>query len=158
MNFWLILANLILSPYCAGSTWTMQLMHYPIYAKIGRAEFVNYIEGNNKRAIAPTIIAGVVIVFVSLAVAFTTDYAKPVAIIGAIASVGIAASSGKWQGRIHLALAHDGYSIDRIQKLVTTNWVRTIPYTVALIAATIVMAATLRSLRKVQVAPTPDQP
>jgi hypothetical protein len=141
MNFWLILANLILAAYCTGSMWTMQLMHYPLYAKIGRSEFVNYIEGNNKRAIIPTIVPGVVIVLISLAVAFTTDHARPAAIVGAVASIGVAASSGRWQGRIHLALARDGYSAERVQQLVKTNWVRTILYTVALIAAAIVMSA-----------------
>jgi hypothetical protein len=139
--FWLILANLTLAAYCTGSMWTMQLMHYPLYANIGRAEFVNYIAGNNRRAVMPTIIPGVAIVIVSIATAITTSYAGAAAIVGAVASVGVAASSAKWQARIHLNLRRDGYSSEQIAQLVATNWIRTILYTVALVAAIVVMAA-----------------
>src|SRR6516164_2454082 len=53
---WILLAYVALAFYDAGMSWTLQLMHYPLYHEVGVAEFSRYIRANNQRAVVPAIL------------------------------------------------------------------------------------------------------
>jgi hypothetical protein len=136
VTFWLLACNVALAGYNAGSMWTLQLMHYPLYASIGAGEFRAYIEANNRSAVLPAIVPALAFFVASIVTAAVTRReARVAAIVQVVASVGVIASTARWQGRLHAALARDGYSAERIAELVSTNWIRTALLTVSLVAA-----------------------
>jgi hypothetical protein len=136
VSFWLLACNVALAGYNAGSMWTLQLMHYPLYASIGAGEFRAYIEANNQRAVLPAVVPALAFLVASIVTAAVTQReARSTAIVQVVASAGVVASTVRWQGRLHAALAREGYSGDRIAELVSTNWIRTALFTVSLAAA-----------------------
>jgi hypothetical protein len=136
VSFWLLACNVGLAGYNAGSMWTLQLMHYPLYASIGAGELRAYIEANNRSAVLPAIVPALAFLVVSiLTAALTRREARAAAVAQLVASVAVVVSTARWQGRLHAALARDGYSGERIAELVSTNWIRTALFTASLVAA-----------------------
>jgi hypothetical protein len=123
-----------LSGYNAGVLWAMQLMHYPLYALIGEAEFVRYIAANNRSAIAAAIVPSVLSIIFAAGLCWRRPAGVPfaAAVLALVLALGVLASSLIWQAGIHTALARDGKSLASIARLVATNWVRTVTDTLQL--------------------------
>lgn len=121
-----------LSLYNMGNMMSLQLQHYSLYPLIDPANFLNYIRGNNKAAILPAIIPGLT----NMVLGILLVLKKPETVSLSFAYLGLAmnlialTSTFIWQARIQGQMAHTGFDASKIQTLITTNWIRTIAYSV----------------------------
>ncbi len=121
-----------LSLYNMGNMMSLQLQHYSLYPLIDPANFLNYIRGNNKAAILPAIMPGLT----NMVLGVLLVLKKPETVSPSFAYLGLAmnlialASTFIWQARIQGQMAHTGFDAMKIQTLITTNWIRTIAYSV----------------------------
>lgn len=118
---------LFLAIYNAGCMTTLQLQHYRIYPAVGKENFAGYMRANNRAAAVPTIMPAMLLLLVSLALAFS----RPGFVRGYEAVVGLGlnlvafASTMVWQRRIQGEMAVSGYDEQKVSTLIRTNWVRT---------------------------------
>jgi hypothetical protein len=134
---WILLAYVALTLYDTGMSWTLQLMHYPLYHQVGAAEFSHYIRSNNQRAVVPAILPALATPLVSLLLMWRRPFVVPPAM--AMTAVGLNAAvlicTVIWQGRLHGQLVQTGKSDAAISLLVATNWIRTTAFTIQAIFA-----------------------
>ncbi len=126
-----LLAQTAAAWYGAGFIWTMQVLNYPLLARIGPDSFTAYETAHNARFIG-VVGPGVVMALVTTALLFVV---KPAAIPGAapIAAAAlllvIVVSTILYQGRAHGRLAR-GFDPVVHATLVRSNWVRTAAWTI----------------------------
>lgn len=121
------LLNLVATWYMVGLIWMVQIVHYKLFNQVGAEEFVAY-ENDHSRLITP--IVGipmlVEIVTAGLLVAMApTGFPRWAAIAGVVMVIGIWASTALIQVPCHARLA-EGFDMATYQRLVTSNWIRTI--------------------------------
>ena len=123
----LYLAFLFLAIYNAGCMTTLQIQHYGIYPSVGKENFASYMRANNRAAALPTILPGLSLLIVSLAlVVFRPAFVRPyeaTAVFGL--NLVALASTVVWQRRIQGAMAETGYDEQKVRTLIRTNWIRT---------------------------------
>ena len=121
---------LFLAIYNTGCMTALQLQHYGIYPLVGREGFAKYMAANNGAAAVPTIIPGMALLLVSLALAFFTPwFVRPLEAWTALALNLIALfSTFKWQRPLHGEMATTGFDEAKIRTVIRTNWIRTISY------------------------------
>lgn len=139
---WLLFAYVGLSFYDAGQMWVLQLMHYPLYRDIGGAEFAAYVAANNRHAVLPAILPSLATLVLSIVLVFRRPPMLSVALVlaGVACNVAVLLSTLVWQGRLHGELARVGKSDVLIDRLVATNWVRTLSFTVQAALAMVMLA------------------
>jgi hypothetical protein len=127
-----LLVCLFFTIYNIGVIWVLQLNHYPLYAKVGQQEFQDYMIAHNGRILLPIVLPSIAAFISSLLLLWQ----RPVEIaswsVWLIIALNVATllSTIFVQGAAHTALAHDGYSEILIQRIITTNWIRTAAWTV----------------------------
>jgi hypothetical protein len=120
------------SLYNMGNMLSLQLQHYSLYPLIDRANFLDYIKGNNKAALLPAIIPGLTNIVLSIILVII----KPETVSSGFVYIGLAmnmiaiASTVIWQARIQGQMARTGFDAKKIQTLISTNWIRTIAYSI----------------------------
>ena len=121
-----LLANLALSWFLAGLIWTVQAVHYPLFAAVGRAGFAAYEAAHSRMitaVVGPAMLA-------EAAAALLLVAARPRAIpawaawTAALLLAAIWASTFLVQVPLHGKLAA-GFDADAHSRLVGTNWIRT---------------------------------
>ncbi|MBI1372212.1 MAG: hypothetical protein GC159_05550 [Phycisphaera sp.] len=127
----------------AGLIWWVQLVHYPLFANVGRDAFGAYHARHMHRAtwaVGPGMLVELVTAFTLLAMA-TAPAVQLLTITGAILVVVIWLSTWLVQVPLHDALTVSGDAA-MVASLVRGNWVRTIAWTARVpIAAALVMLA-----------------
>ena len=119
-----------LSAYNAGNMVSLQIQHYGIYPFVGKENFKSYMTANNKAAIIPAIIPGMVMLVLSIILIFirpgfmTTWEATVSLALNIIAFI----STFKWQRKLQSEMADTGYDEEKIKLLLSTNWIRTIAF------------------------------
>jgi hypothetical protein len=93
-------ANLAIAAALCGLIWTIQLVHYPLFALVGEAQWVAYGEAHRQR------ITWLVLPLMT-------------------ANVAVAALHARLHGELAPRFAHD-----RLRLLVRLNWLRTAAWTV----------------------------
>jgi len=126
----LFIVFLFLAIYNTGCMTALQLQHYGIYPLVGRAGFAEYMRANNAAAAVPTIIPAMILLRVSLALAFFTPwFVRPLEAWGALALNLVALySTFRWQRPLQGEMAATGYDEAKIRTLIRTNWIRTVCY------------------------------
>jgi hypothetical protein len=126
----LFIVFLFLAIYNTGCMTALQLQHYGIYPLVGREGFAQYMAANNGAAAVPTIIPGMLLLLVSLALAFFTPwFVRPLEAWAALALNLVALfSTFKWQRPLQGEMAASGYDEAKIRTVIRTNWIRTISY------------------------------
>ncbi len=126
----LFVVFLFLAIYNTGCMTALQLQHYGIYPLVGREGFARYMAANNGAAAVPTIIPGMLLLLVSLALAFVTPwFVRPLEAWGALALNLVALfSTFKWQRPLQGEMAATGYDEAKIRTVIRTNWIRTVSY------------------------------
>jgi len=137
---------LFLAVFSAGNMSTLQIQHYGIYAFVGRANFKEYMQANNKSALVPSILPALLLLIVNILLFF----ARPAFVSGmevflfsslnAIALI----STIIWQRKLQGQMAVTGYDGDKIAFLLFTNWIRTAVFFIQAIAA---VSITMNALR-----------
>ena len=122
-------ASLASSWFMAGLIWIVQVVHYPLFGRVGRDGFAAY-ESAHARLITPIVGPAMLVELVSsLALLAARPRGMPAwAAWAGVALVGIAwASTAFVQVPLHGTLAR-GFDEDAHARLVATNWVRTIAW------------------------------
>ena len=139
----LLLAHLIATTAMAGLIWFVQVVHYPLFARIDPAGFVAYEQAHTTRT---AFVVGVPMAtegFTALGLLLVTDDLGLVGPVAGLLLLGaVHASTVLLQVPCHrkLSSTHDPATIDR---LVRTNWIRTLGWTSRVGLATWLLATQL---------------
>lgn len=138
-----LLANAAAAWFLTGLIWIVQVVHYPLFASVGRDGFATY-ESAHARLI--TLVVGPAML-AEAAAALALAFARPPAVPAWAAWTGLVLLAAIWlstflvQVPLHGTLA-GGFDADAHARLVATNWFRTAAWTArALLAAWLVYAA-----------------
>lgn len=131
----------------AGLIWTIQVVHYPLFAKVGEADWVAYERSHQARItviVAPLMLTELVTAALLLLplLSATTGRVDWLPLAGAVLVGVIWASTVFVQVPLHGRLEQRSDAAT-IARLVLTNWLRTIAWTLrALIALELLRRAT----------------
>jgi len=138
--------SLILSLHCAstlallGLIWFVQVVHYPLFSLVGREHFVEYERLHQMRrtwVVAPLVSIEALAASLIL-VSNLTSAERTLAWFGWILLLLIWLSTAFLQVPLHRRLAA-GYDSQTATRLVRSNWVRTIAWTVRGVIALMLM-------------------
>ena len=126
----IFLAHLSATLYMTGLIWFVQIVHYPLLAAVGQKEFSAYEQQHLS-------LTGWVVIppmFVEIATAGLMLWFRPVGVTSWQAGVGIGLLMMVWLSTAFLQVpCHEtlvnGFRADVHQRLVTTNWIRTVAWT-----------------------------
>ena len=121
---------LFLSCYCTGNMVTLQIQHYGIYPHVGKGTFKNYMQVNNKAALVPSIIPGMLLLLLSIVMMFYRPAFMPFEVASASLVLNLVAfaSTFVWQRKLQSEMAVNGYDDAKLKLLNTTNWIRVVAY------------------------------
>jgi hypothetical protein len=113
-----------------GLIWFVQLVHYPLFAAVGEAEFLLYERGHTRRT---TWVVAVLMPLEALTAAWLlvdppADVDRAPIAVGFALVAAVWISTALWQAPIHGRLST---GFDRVlhRRLVASNWVRTAAWT-----------------------------
>ena len=135
---------LFLAVFNAGNMTTLQIQHYGIYPFVGKENFKNYMQANNKSAVVPSILPAMLLLIVNIVLLFTRPVFMPltVTILSLALNIIALVSTFVWQRKLQGEMAITGYDESKINLLVSTNWIRTIAFLIqAIIAVSIIINA-----------------
>lgn len=120
--------------FMAGMIWTIQTVHYPLFPHVGRDAFVGYETEHTVRMGRLLALPAVIEVASATALVFSADVAVPVAVSSGAVLAAIWVVTLLVQVPLHtrLTVSPDPAVVDR---LVRTNWFRTVAWTVRAIVA-----------------------
>ena len=130
MTRWLLATNLAAALFLTGLIWTVQIVHYPLFARVGAAGFAAYEAEHSARI---TVIVGPVMLL-ELAAAAALVFLRPAGVPAwaawaSLTLVGLIwASTALLQIPRHAELAA-GFDAAAHAALVATNWIRTAAWT-----------------------------
>jgi hypothetical protein len=134
-----VVANLVSTLVLTGIIWTVQLVHYPLMALVGRDAFVSYEASHSPRMAAVVVLPWTVqgITTAWLLVERPAAVGAPLVWSGAVAAALTVIVTVAWSVPAHERLAR-GFDERVHARLVQTNWLRTVAWTThATIAALI---------------------
>ncbi len=138
-----LVANAAAAWFLTGLIWIVQVVHYPLFASVGRDGFPAY-ESAHARLI--TLVVGPAMLL-ELAAAAALAFLRPAAVPAWAAWAGLGLVAAIWistfvvQVPLHAVLA-GGFEPEAHARLVATNWFRTAAWSArALLAAWLVYAA-----------------
>jgi hypothetical protein len=117
--------------FMVGFIWVMQVLHYPLFDRVGRDAFPRY-ETDHNRLFGLLVGPGVAIAVVTTLVLLILQLAQiPVAAIGleVVLLAVIIFSTARWQAPQHGRLAK-GFDQRAYDVLVQSNWIRTVAWSV----------------------------
>ncbi len=119
-----------LAAYNAGNMMSLQIQHYGIYSFVGKEHFRSYMKANNKAALIPAILPGMLMLVLSIFLVFTRPVFMTTAEATASLALNIIAfiSTVRWQRKIQDEMANTGYDEAKVKLLLSTNWIRTIAF------------------------------
>ncbi len=139
----ILLTQLAATMFMVGLIWFVQIVHYPLYANVGREQFSEYEALHNRLTtwvVGPAMLVEMLTALIFLK--YSPDESTSLAWIGLGLLVVIWVSTAALSVPAHDVLTA-GFAADAWQKLVSTNWIRTIAWT---LRGVILMAITFRSL------------
>jgi hypothetical protein len=132
-----------------GLIWCIQVVHYPLFAAVGKDEFIRY-EADHARLI--TLVVGP-LMLVELATTLWIAAARPAGVPAWMAWTGVILLAAIWlstaaiQVPCHARLAA-GFDPEVHARLVSSNWIRTVAWTARGVLALAMIAAAARGLAK----------
>ena len=126
----LVLLHAVPTLCLTGLIWLVQLVHYPLFARIAAADFVAY-EREHCRRIGPLVLP---LMLAELLLALWLPFAAHDATDRSLAFAGIGLLAVVWASTFFVQVpCHNrltlGFDRATIDQLVRTNWVRTISWT-----------------------------
>jgi hypothetical protein len=135
---------LFLAVFNAGNMTTLQIQHYGIYPFVGKENFKHYMQANNKSATVPSILPAIILLLVNIGLLFTRPKFMPESITILSLGLNITAfvSTIVWQRKLQGEMAIEGYDENKINLLISTNWIRTTTFILqAIIAVAVIINA-----------------
>ncbi len=123
----LLKINLACSLYMAGLIWFVQIVHYPLFERIGRENFALYAERHQKLTtlvVAPAMLLELV---ASIALVLTAPSSSASWVAGSMTLLVWGSTIGI-QVPLHAQLV-SGFNSATWKTLVASNWIRTIAWT-----------------------------
>lgn len=122
------MANLVVAAALCGLIWTIQVVHYPLFAMVDAAGWTRY-EAEHQRRIT-WIVAPLMLANVALAAALLADGGldRGAAVLNAVLAGGVFAATGVVYAPLHGRLS-GAHAPDLVARLVRLNWARTIAWT-----------------------------
>lgn len=130
-------ANLIVAAFLCGLIWTIQLVHYPLFAAVGRDAWPAY-EDEHRRRITPLVLP-VMAANVVLAVLLVAQEHSAARVLNLALAGSLFVATGAVFGRMHVRLT-EAWDDALHRRLVRLNWLRTAGWT-AQVAVAVVVAA-----------------
>ena len=139
----ILLTQVFATLFMVGLIWFVQIVHYPLYAHVGREQFPEYEALHNRMTtwvVGPAMLVELVTAVLLLKYSPNTS--------SMLAWTGLGLLIVIWISTAALSVpAHDvltaGFSDEAYRKLVNTNWIRTVAWTAR---GVIVMVITYRNL------------
>ena len=150
----LLITQLLLTGFMTGLIWFVQVVHYPLFIRVGREAFLAYESDHVKRTtrvVAPVMLSEAAIAAVLLFVA-------PAGLLLALAWIGLALLALVWlstaglQVPCHRMLSR-AFDPAAAARLCDTNWIRTFGWTARLVLAAAMLIASLQ--HRATAVPTP---
>lgn len=140
----ILVGNLLATGFLTGIIWFVQIVHYPLFARVGAAGFARYHALHSDlttRVVAPPMI-------IELGLSGLLLVVRPAGMGATTAWVGFALAVTVWGCTFFVAVPlhrqlGDGHDVAVIARLVATNWLRTVAWTAHLALLAYVL---LRSL------------
>lgn len=127
METYLFKIHLLFSLYMLGLIWFVQIVHYPLFAKIKAENFVGYEQQHTHKT--SFITAPPMLVELATAILLLyLNFGDLLHWINTIGVIGLWASTFFIQVPLHQKLSQN-HDTKAIQKLVRSNWIRTIIWT-----------------------------
>jgi hypothetical protein len=124
-----IALHLAVTLFLTGLIWTIQLVHYPLMIYVEEDRFIDFEAAHCRQIgllVAPSMIAEGTLA-IALCIVARSPWEFTMCALGSLLLLGIWLSTFLIQVPIHNQLA-SGRSIDLIQRLVRTNWIRTVAW------------------------------
>ncbi len=130
MSYWPLLICLVSTCYFVGLIWTIQLVQYPLFAAVGQESFLAYHAQHSQR-----IVFALGLPFLlGFASALLLFWFHPISaplwsiVLNLLLACSVWVLTALISVPLHRSLG-DGYSAIIIQRLIATNWLRTIVWT-----------------------------
>lgn len=129
MTLTIAIAHAVATLSLCGLIWFVQLVHYPLFPRVGQAQFVAYEQAHCTR----TGLIVVPLMLIELASALWLACSPPTAIPRPLALAGLALLGLIWlstallQVPCHRRLGH-GFERTTARRLVSSNWLRTLAW------------------------------
>lgn len=142
----LVIAHVAATLFMVGLIWTIHVVHYPLFAEVGAANYVDYQSAHVERIgivlAFPWLLEGLTLLGV-MALAVERRELRVPALVGAVAMAVVLVISGVWSAPAHGELA-DGFDAAVHDRLMTANLVRTLAWSLCGASAVWVMARVWR--------------
>ena len=127
----LLIVNLVSTWYMVGLIWMVQIVHYPLFAKVGEAGYVSY---QKSHEFLITFIVGPPML-IELVTAVALLYFRPPAISSTMVWAGIVLVAIAWLSTAFLQIPchsrlSESFDASAHSFLVNSNWIRTIAWTI----------------------------
>ncbi len=126
MHDWLLLIHAAATWFMTGLIWFVQVVHYPLFAGVGRDTWADY--GEKHRARTTFIVMPVMLIELAAAGWLAATRTDGLAITGLALLALVWLSTFLVQVPLHARLGA-GHDAALMRRLVTTNWLRTIAWT-----------------------------
>ena len=132
---------LFLAVFSAGNMMTLQVQHYGIYPFVGKENFKEYMHANNKAAFIPSILPALLLLIVNIILVFTRPSFMSIeeAIFSLFLNIVALLSTFRWQRKLQKEMANTGYNEEKINFLISTNWIRTFLFTTQAVMAVVIV-------------------
>ena len=130
-----------LAVFSAGNMVTLQIQHYGIYPSVGRENFKIYMQANNRSAKIPSIIPAMILLLLNVVLIFIRPsfMSATMVILALILNFVALFSTFKWQRKLQGEMAVTGYDEGKINKLISTNWIRTFAFLIQAVFAVLII-------------------
>jgi hypothetical protein len=140
-----LLANAFATFFMTGLIWFVQVVHYPLFAAVGAAEFPGYSRAHQFRT---TLVVAPVMLVEALSTLLLALEA-PAGTPPALAWIGVALLALIWISTAALQVpAHarlsTGFDGSAARRLVASNWIRTVAWSARALVAIAMLALTTR--------------
>ncbi len=130
-------AHALVAAMMAGLIWTMQTVHYPLFAAVGPDEAEAYQRDHMRRItrlVGPLMVVQGVLAWV-LFLAPPDGVDRWLVTVSGLAQAVALGWTAFWFAPLHGRLAAEGYSPSAVARLSNANWIRTVAWTVSAVAA-----------------------
>lgn len=128
---WLIVSQVVVAAAMMGVIWLVQMLVYPQFLEVGEGNFQNY-HAQHMKGISYVVLPLMLAEF-GLSVFSIWYFWKSDVLIWVAVASGLTAALWLTTFLIHVPLhvkLEVGYSREAIEKLISTNWIRTVLWTV----------------------------
>lgn len=134
---WVLAAHAFATLFMTGLIWFVQVVHYPLFERVGKAEFAGYERQNTRRT--GWVVGGPMLLELALALLLVWSPGGLMAWggLGLLGIVWLSTAVGQMPAHFRL---EQGFDAQAYRRLVRGNWIRTVCWTLRGVLATVMLA------------------